>query len=38
MAYDFSDWFAPTALSVSIASGDTTIQVDTPLLNMENAL
>jgi hypothetical protein len=29
MAYDFSDWFPPTALSVSIASGDTTIQVDT---------
>jgi len=29
MAYDFSDWFPPTALSVSIAPGDTTIQVDT---------
>jgi hypothetical protein len=29
MAYDFSDWFPPTALSASIASGDTTIQVDT---------
>ena len=29
MAYDFSDWFPPTALSLPIASGDTTIQVDT---------
>ena len=29
MAYDFSDWFPPTALSSPIASGDTTIQVDT---------
>jgi hypothetical protein len=29
MAYDFSDWFPPTALSASIASGDTTIQVGT---------
>jgi len=38
MAYDFSDWFPPTALSAPIASGDTTIQVDTPPLKMENAL
>jgi len=29
MPYDFSDQFAPTALSASIASGDTVIQVDT---------
>jgi len=29
MAYDFSDWFPPTALSTSVASHDTTIQVDT---------
>lgn len=29
MAYDFSDWFPPTALSTSVTSHDTTIQVDT---------
>ena len=29
MAYDFSDWVPPTALSSPIASGDTTIQVGT---------
>jgi hypothetical protein len=29
MAYDFSDWFPPTALSTPVTSHDTTIQVDT---------